>query len=97
MAAHALLSPSAAERWINCPASVYISRDILDEGSVYADEGTAAHTLMELAGKDYFNGFQWDAIQTTLAFKVAEMKAKGPQGKFTIMGRRSYQLRPCLD
>lgn len=84
MAAHALLSPSAAERWINCPASVYISRDIPDEGSVYADEGTAAHTLMELAGKDYFNGFQWDAIQTTLAFKVAEMKAKGPQGKFTI-------------
>lgn len=84
MAAHALLSPSAAERWINCPASVYISRDIPDEGSVYADEGTAGHTLMELAGKDYFNGFQWDAIQTTLAFKVAEMKAKGPQGKFTI-------------
>lgn len=84
MAAHALLSPSAAERWINCPASVYISKDIPDEGSVYADEGTVAHTLMELAGKDYFNGFQWDAIQTTLAFKVAEMKAKGPQGKFTI-------------
>ena len=84
MAAHALLSPSAAERWINCPASVYISKDIPDEGSVYADEGTAAHTLMELAGKDYFNGFQWDAIQTTLALKVAEMKALGSQGKFTI-------------
>ena len=95
MAAHALLSPSAAERWINCPASVYISRDIPDEGSVYADEGTAAHTLMELAGKDYFNGFQWDAIQTTLAFKVAEMKAKGPQGKFTITGTWADEAINC--
>lgn len=95
MAAHALLSPSAAERWINCPASVYISRDIPDEGSVYADEGTAAHTLMELAGKDYFNGFQWDAIQTTLAFKVAEMKAKGPQGKFTITDAWADEVINC--
>lgn len=95
MAAHALLSPSAAERWINCPASVYISRDIPDEGSVYADEGTAAHTLMELAGKDYFNGFQWDAIQTTLAFKVAEMKAKGPQGKFTITDTWADEVINC--
>ena len=60
MAAHALLSPSAAERWINCPASVFLNKDIPDEGSVYADEGTAAHTVMELAGRDYFNGFQWE-------------------------------------
>lgn len=84
MAAHALLSPSAAERWINCPASVYISKDIPDEGSVYADEGTAAHTVMELAGKEYFKGFEFDSIKTTLALKVAEMKALGSQGKFTI-------------
>lgn len=33
MAAHALLSPSAAERWINCPASVFLNKDIPDEGS----------------------------------------------------------------
>lgn len=84
MAAHALLSPSAAERWINCPASVFLNKDIPDEGSVYADEGTAAHTLMELAGKEYFNGFEWDSIKTALALKVAEMRAQGSQGKFTI-------------
>ena len=95
MAAHALLSPSAAERWINCPASVFLNKDIPDEGSVYADEGTAAHTLMELAGKDYFNGFQWDAIQTTLALKVAEMKALGSQGKFTITDAWADEVINC--
>ena len=84
MAAHALLSPSAAERWINCPASVFLNKDIPDEGSVYADEGTAAHTIMELAGKEYFKGFEFDSIKTTLALKLAEMMARGPQGKFTI-------------
>lgn len=84
MAAHALLSPSAAERWINCPASVFLNKDIPDEGSVYADEGTAAHTVMELAGKEYFKGFEFDSIKTTLALKLAEMKALGSQGKFTI-------------
>ena len=84
MAAHALLSPSAAERWINCPASVFLNKDIPDEGSVYADEGTAAHTIMELAGKEYFKGFEFDSIKTTLALKLAEMMTRGPQGKFTI-------------
>lgn len=95
MAAHALLSPSAAERWINCPASVYISKDIPDEGSVYADEGTAAHTIMELAGKEYFKGFEFDSIKTTLALKVAEMKALGSQGKFTITDAWADEVINC--
>lgn len=95
MAAHALLSPSAAERWINCPASVFLNKDIPDEGSVYADEGTAAHTLMELAGKEYFNGFEWDSIKTALAVKISDMKALGPQGKFTITDAWADEVINC--
>lgn len=95
MTAHALLSPSAAERWINCPASVYISKDIPDEGSVYADEGTAAHTIMELAGKEYFKGFEFDSIKTTLALKLAEMMTRGPQGKFTITDSWADEVINC--
>lgn len=53
MAAHAMLSPSSAARWIPCPGSVALSRDIKDTSSSFADEGTAAH---ELAAKCLLEG-----------------------------------------
>jgi len=47
--AHAVLSPSAAERWISCPASIRVSEKILHPSeSPYAAEGTIAHALAEL-------------------------------------------------
>lgn len=49
--AHALLGPSAAERWTVCPASVLLAEDIEDEGSVYAEEGSAFHDLAELVAR----------------------------------------------
>lgn len=45
MADHAILSPSAADRWSVCPGSVYLAKDAPDSSSDYADEGTAAHLL----------------------------------------------------
>lgn len=45
--AHAKLSPSSAKRWFSCPGSIRLSADTSDKSSVYADEGTAAHTLAE--------------------------------------------------
>lgn len=55
---HAMLSASAANRWIHCPPSVRLSDGILDRTSGYAEEGTKAHEMAEmylnglLAGKD---------------------------------------------
>lgn len=51
--AHATLSASAAERWLNCPGSVRLTKDLPDETSIYAEEGTRAHDLAEqiLLGK----------------------------------------------
>lgn len=46
--AHALLSASQAERWINCPPSARLTEHIPDRHSEYAEEGTAAHELAEL-------------------------------------------------
>lgn len=46
---HARLSPSAAERWIQCPASIRMEGEVPpEEESSYAREGTLAHSLGEL-------------------------------------------------
>lgn len=48
MTTHAQLSPSSADRWMNCYGSVALSEGIVDEGSAYAAEGTAAHEMAQL-------------------------------------------------
>lgn len=45
--AHAELSPSSSDRWINCPGSVLKSRGLEEPPSVYAEEGTRAHSVAE--------------------------------------------------
>ena len=49
---HAFLSPSSAERWYHCPPSAWLCEQFPDLGSVFAAEGTEAHSLCEyLLGK----------------------------------------------
>lgn len=46
---HAVLGPSSAERWIQCPASVRMAQEVgPGETSTYAEEGTCAHALGEI-------------------------------------------------
>ena len=40
--AHAILSPSAAARWLKCPASVAMTASMPEETSPYALEGSIA-------------------------------------------------------
>ena len=50
---HALLAPSAAHRWLMCPASVPFGMQFPDgETSVYAEEGTLAHAAAECILRD---------------------------------------------
>lgn len=51
---HANLAPSAAERWISCPASVRLVADIVEGPNSYAEEGTKAHALAELEASRHF-------------------------------------------
>jgi len=55
---HAVLSPSASERWLSCPASVRLiealPKDERNQESVYAHEGTIAHALGELEASRHF-------------------------------------------
>ena len=46
---HALLSPSSAARWGACPGSLVLCKDIPDQSSEYAQEGTIAHAYAEQA------------------------------------------------
>ena len=55
MGAHALLSPSAAHRWLNCTAAPRLEANVTDEGSSFALEGTLAHAYCALKLKDFFN------------------------------------------
>lgn len=54
--AHAQLSPSSAERWISCPASVRMAEKVpqTEDSSPYAAEGTACHALAEIRGSHEF-------------------------------------------
>ena len=49
MGKHALLSASSSRRWLSCTPSARLEEQFRDEpgGSVYAEEGTAAHALAE--------------------------------------------------
>ena len=53
--AHAILSPSAAARWLKCPASVAMTATMPEETSPYALEGSIAHAVAEsvLTGETY--------------------------------------------
>lgn len=46
--AHALLSASGSERWINCPASPRLEESFPEEASSYAEEGTLAHEMADI-------------------------------------------------
>jgi len=43
--AHALLAPSAADRWMTCPGSVALSKNLPDIESEYSVEGTDHHEV----------------------------------------------------
>ena len=47
MSTHALLSASGSYRWVRCPASVGLVKDLPEATSVYAQEGTQAHEMAE--------------------------------------------------
>lgn len=60
--AHARLSPSAAARWLSCPASVRMGEPYPDRESKYAREGTLAHALAEAHARARYLGTGGDTL-----------------------------------
>ena len=78
---HALLSPSGASRWLSCPGSVALSKDIPDIQSDYALEGTAAHTLAQYCFADKNDakkhvGKMYNVGDDVFAWKIEEDMAE---------------------
>lgn len=51
---HALLSPSAAERWLHCTRAPHMEEQFPAQSSAAADEGTLAHKIAELQVRKRF-------------------------------------------
>ena len=51
---HAILSPSSAARWLNCPPSARINAEAPQTDTVYTREGTLAHSVAELKARKHF-------------------------------------------
>ena len=62
---HAKLSPSAAHRWLNCPGSVNLCKDIPRVAQDYTHKGTVAHELAAVClirnenTKEYIGYWGW--------------------------------------
>lgn len=77
MGAHALLSPSAAHRWLNCTAAPRLEANVIDEGSSFAIEGTLAHAYCALKLKEFLglpiNGETEEIKQLNDQYHTGEM------------------------
>lgn len=66
MAAHALLSPSGATKWLNCTPSVRLEQQFENKTSEYAAEGTLAHELGELKLRKELEGLSTRSFNSRL-------------------------------
>ena len=73
---HALLSASAAHRWMNCPPSALACDAVEEAPSPYADEGTLAHAICERKLVEKYGLPFTDAQRAELAADMERLKAR---------------------
>lgn len=78
---HALLSPSAAHRWMNCTAAPLLERDVEDKGSTFAEEGTLAHAYCAKKLKEFL-GLVVDEEKAEIA-QLDEQYHSGEMDEYT--------------
>ena len=78
---HAILSPSAAHRWMNCTAAPLLEKDVEDKGSTFAEEGTLAHAYCAKKLKEFFS-LSVDDENAEIA-QLAEQYHSGEMDEYT--------------
>ena len=101
MGAHALLSPSAAHRWINCAAAPRLEANVEDSGSSYAAEGTLAHAYCAKKLKEYI-GLPTDGEQEEIAalneqYHTGEMDEYTDTYKVIVLEKLNEALAKTKD
>lgn len=83
---HARFSPSAANRRLNCPPSLRLEEQFVEDESQYAAEGTAGHALAEHLIKkhlkirskrpvsDYYSDELLEAVDEYVSFVIGEIE-----------------------
>jgi hypothetical protein len=72
---HSTFSPSAADRWFGCAYSINATKNIPNESSKYAEEGTLAHSVCEAVFYEQYIGtpFPLKLSMDMLAYNGDEM------------------------
>ncbi len=83
---HAKLNSSASKRWLNCPGSVKLSGYYPSTSSIYADEGTIAHSMAEgmISGNDEI-------------VKTAMINAKSFYEVYAELGGTAEEMKRTLE
>ena len=93
MSDHALLSPSSAERWINCPPSAVINAQAGSQDTAYTREGTLAHALAEHKAHRAFLGDMRDEVYA----KAVEVMRKQPEWDDEMEGYTNTYIEALQD
>lgn len=102
---HAVLSASASKQWLHCPPSARINEKLPDKPSIYAEEGTRAHSLAEKLLKDFLegkplgekpedvDGEMWEAVTlyvTVCIEKINEARKDVPDAEIHVEERLDF-------
>ena len=92
---HAILAPSSAERWFNCPRSAALSRRFPDTSGYAADEGTEAHALGEYFLKNSTNRKAYDPRPGMKYLTPEMLKHARAYAAFVRKRAREYRQQGC--
>lgn len=101
---HALLSPSAAHRWLACPPSARLHAKLTerlgDQSSEFAAEGTQAHALSELklrVANGEINQFLFESEKKLLGEIPVEMERYTDSYVDTVLEKLYAARKTCPD
>ncbi len=102
--AHAILGASSASRWINCPGSVReiakLPKRDRNRTTVYADEGTSAHSLCERCLREGTNADKYfgKTLKGELgSYEVNDEMVEAVQMYLDEIRRQTKRLGPTSD